>query len=292
MTHSAISVVNALATGKGAAIGIDLKCKVEARTVPRVNSGHTEFKILSDLPDAHDLARASVLFALKQIGYNIPEDLSLSLRIESEIPIAVGLKSSSALSVAVVESVFKLFGKELGHKEILNTSCAASKYCGASITGAYDDASASLLGGLVLTDNTLFRIVKHERVPEELGSIVLVRIPERAKRFTSSVDTRVYGRFRKESSEAFEFARKMDITQAMVENSIAQCAALDYSFGPISEALLNGASVAGLSGKGPAIAAICSSSKIGERVSRAWLESNQGVRFIKTNLVQPQFLLR
>ena len=133
---------------------------------------------------------------------NPPKGYSLSLRIESEIPVAVGLKSSSAVSNAIVKSIFSLFNERNNPKAILDASCSASKHCGASLTGAYDDASASLLGGFVLTNNREFKILKHERIPSELGSIVLVRVPGTGKRFTSSIDTHVYSRFKKESREA------------------------------------------------------------------------------------------
>ncbi len=88
---------------------------------------------------------------------NPPKGYSLSLSIESEIPIGVGLESSSAVSNAIVKSIFSLFNERNNPKAILDASCSASKYCGASLTGAYDDASASLLGGFVLTNNKEFK---------------------------------------------------------------------------------------------------------------------------------------
>jgi shikimate kinase len=284
-------VVNALVAGRGAAIGIDLPCKVRAKLVPREK--REEVEISTDLPDPHGLAKASALYALKFLGMqNPPKGYSLALRVESEIPEAVGLKSSSAVSNAIVQSIFSLFNQRNHPKTILDASCSASKHCGASLTGAYDDASASLLGGLVLTNNKEFSILKHDRVPSELGSIVLVRIPKADKRFTSSIDTHVYSRFKKESREAFEYARGGQIAQAMIENSIVQCAALCYSFSPITEALMAGASAAGISGKGPSIAAMCSSSKVENRIRRIWLEEDTGMRIIKSQIVQPRTLFK
>ena len=182
------------------AIGIDLQCKVIAALVQRKGT-QPEFSVSSDTPDSHGLAKTSALFALRHLGQRgFPKGYTINLRIESKIPSAVGLKSSSAISTAIVKSVLSLFGRQSDPKTILDLSCSASKNCGASITGAYDDASASLLGGLVLTNNTRFEIVKHERVPASLGTTVLVLVPINAKKFTSSVNTHIYSRFKKESA--------------------------------------------------------------------------------------------
>ncbi|MDO5846189.1 MAG: hypothetical protein Q4Q04_04610, partial [Methanocorpusculum sp.] len=42
-----------------------------------------------------------------------------------------------------------------------------------SITGAYDDAAACLLGGLVFTDNKNMRLLRRTAMPEEYAVVIL-----------------------------------------------------------------------------------------------------------------------
>ncbi|MHB8565784.1 MAG: shikimate kinase [Nitrososphaerales archaeon] len=284
-TGSAVSVVNALATGKGSAIGIDIECRVSAELKESVRKNG--IVIESEIEDPHNLIVTSSRLALKHLGTNIPNGFSLMLKIDSKIPQAVGLKSSSAVSIAVVDAVFKLTGRNFNSKQILDVSCKASKVSRASLTGAYDDAAACLLGGLVSTNNTKFEMLKHTRVPDQLGSAILILIPKGEKRLTSSVDRSSYSNFKKESMKAFEYALKGHIAQAMLLNSMIQCSVLAYSFLPISDALMEGASAAGISGKGPAVAAFCRSKKTISRVRHVWLEKKPNCEIIETRVLQP-----
>ncbi len=291
--HSAISVVNALATGLGAALGININCKVSASLLAwRNRSASKRFAnvvVESDYGDKHNLLETCVKLTVKALGAKTQRDGLIHLSVQSDIPPAVGLKSSSAVSVAAVKAVGELLGGKdsLDNNEILRTSCLASKHSHASLTGAYDDASACLLGGLVLTDNSKFQIMKHSRVPSSLGRIVIIRIPIGKTKLTSSIDRRsTYSEFKRESMKAFEYAMEGEIYLAMMLNSIVQCTALDYPFEPIGDAVNEGATAVGLSGKGPAIAALCRLNKVAERVRSVWLE-DKNVRVIKTKIVQP-----
>ena len=288
-SHSAISVVNALATGRGSAIGIDIWCSVKVRFISQPIGKKGKVIVDSPVRDHHHLIQKCVEHAEKSFKLLIPEGKALSLSISSDIPPAVGLKSSSAISVAAVEAMAKLSGSEADYKSILRASCKASKESGASLTGAYDDASACLLGGFVLTDNKRFRLLKHSRIPDSLGRLVLLRVPSRQQRFTSSVDTSAYSSFKPESMKAFEFARRGEIAQAMMLNSIIQCSALGYSFEPVSSAISAGASAAGVSGKGPAVFALCNSEKVADGIEGRWREeTKEHLRIIRTQIVQPE----
>ncbi len=296
-TGSAISVVNAIATGMGSAIGIDLECKVKATIVKRDKGSKSSIKrgivVQSDLDDHHDLVRTSAELALKRLGASIPKDSAIYIAIDSKIPQAVGLKSSSAVSTAVVESIFKLTGREKTDPGVLlNVSCTASKSSGASLTGAYDDASACLLGGLVLADNSNFRIIKHLRIPGGLGRNVLVFLPDggNKKRFTSDVKRSDYKGFQDQCAKAFEYALVGNVPSAMLLNSLVQCATLNYSFQPISAALEAGASACGVTGKGPAVAALCVGGKDVARIKSAWLDSEPRCKIIETKVVEKKMM--
>jgi shikimate kinase len=288
-THSAVSIVNAIPAGKGSAITIDIPCTVKASILPR--EAGENIVVQSQTEDPHGLVKKTVRYSLSHLGAKIPRSKLLRLQIKSQIPTAVGLKSSSAVSVASAKAVFGLFSREADYWSILRTSCKASKDSRASLTGAYDDASASLLGGLVFTDNSRFRLIKHSRAPSELGSRVAILVPVNAKMLTSSVKASSYARYRKDSLAAFDYALHGDYVSAMMLNSIIQCAALQYSIEPVTLALAQGASAVGITGKGPAVAALCQDSKTLRRVKTAWMEK-RNCRVIETTIVQPTKIFR
>ena len=88
----AATVLNAVATWKGAAFGIDLKTRAE---VELNNSGD----ILGDVPGVDTrLIEACVRRVLERFGY----DYGAVVRTDSEIPVAGGLKSSSTAANAAV----------------------------------------------------------------------------------------------------------------------------------------------------------------------------------------------
>jgi shikimate kinase len=284
VTHSAISVVNALATGKGATIGIGIPCRVE---VSLFTDKKPHLIVESKVRDPHHLVKTCIDYALSEIGKRLSSIGELKVRIDSKIPPAVGLKSSSAVSVAIVKAVFELFNIMKEQKSILKFSCQASKDSGASLTGAYDDAAGCLLGGLAVADNPRFRLLKQSPLPRNLAGLVEILIPPQT-RYTSSVDRAVYFKMRKESLTAFKLVLKGEIPQAMFSNSLIQCVALGYSIEPVLLAILEGAKAAGITGKGPGVAAICPNERIALKVRRKWASRYPKFRIIHTNVAQSE----
>ncbi|MFQ5891937.1 MAG: shikimate kinase, partial [Candidatus Methanofastidiosia archaeon] len=82
-SFGAITIVSALASGKGCALGIDLPVEVEVE----LERGKFERKTLSD-------------FCIEEVFSHFDVSYKPRVRIESEIPLARGLKSSSALANA------------------------------------------------------------------------------------------------------------------------------------------------------------------------------------------------
>lgn len=263
--NSAVSIVNAIPAGKGAAIAIDLNCRVKASFV---KGNSREPKIFGGEADPHRLVARSIEYAIRSLKTRLPNATHLEIHIDSNIPTAVGLKSSSAVSVAITKAIYALFRFE-DPTSILRSSCRASKDSGASLTGAYDDASASLLGGLVFTDNSKYKLIRHSKVPRKLGSKVAILVPKK-KVLTSSIRSKDYMRYRTQSLEAFRCALKGDIVSAMLLNSIILCAALGYSMEPVSLALSEGANAAGITGKGPAVAAFCDDTATVNKIRKKW----------------------
>ncbi len=266
--NSAVSIVNAIPAGRGSAIAIDLTCRVKAQFL---EGNSKEPEIFGGAQDPHRLVARSVEYALRSLRTRLPASTHLKIDIDSNIPTAIGLKSSSAVSVATTKAVFGLYSRSGDSTSILRSSCRASKDSRASLTGAYDDASASLLGGLVFTDNTNFRLIRHSKVPRKLGSRVVILVPKK-KVLTSSIHSENYASYRGESLEAFRCALRGDLVTAMLLNSIIQCASLGYSMEPISLALGEGANAAGITGKGPAVAAFCDDLRTVNKIKKKWSE--------------------
>ena len=279
-SRSAITVVSAFATGKGVTIGIDLPCRVTAEIIPRAEY-YSKILVKSAVQDPHRLIERCVDNSLKALRVEANSDELILISVDSEIPSAAGLKSSSALSVAVVKAIFGLFSRSTvkSSEEILRISCRSSIQSGASLTGAFDDAAAGLLGGLVFSDNTKFRLLRHQSLNTEFGSRVKLFVPSYQK-LTSSLKLSEYHEYKKLAQDALRFARKGIIVQAMLINSMIHSLIHRYSMQPIVSSIDEGASASGVSGKGPAVAAICPNSKIAARVEKRWKAENPNCRIV------------
>ena len=65
VTHSAISVVSAFASGKGAAIGIGIPCSVSTELKDRDKGNRSlDIRIVGSDSDPHDLVRKSASYVL------------------------------------------------------------------------------------------------------------------------------------------------------------------------------------------------------------------------------------
>ncbi len=143
LIHGAISIVNAVATGFGSALGISLEVKAELVTEKGTGITYepgTENKMVKYI-----------------INSVLPKDftkkMNLKVMISSQIPRGVGLKSSSAVSCAVALACTGLLEKRKSDLEILDIATEAALNAKTTITGAYDDSAACLYGGFVTTDN-------------------------------------------------------------------------------------------------------------------------------------------
>lgn len=262
----AATVLNAVANWKGSAFGVDLKTTAEVVL-------DDSSKVKGDVPGIDDrLIVRSVELVLQRFD----AVAGGVVRTESDIPLARGLKSSSAAANAAVLATLDALGEELDPLEATRIGVAAARDVGVTITGAFDDAAASMLGGVVVTDNREMELLKRE----ELESKVLLLVPDE-KIF--SRDTDVY-RSRLVASIAdliFNLALEGDYPRAMTLNGIVYCSALKLSSDPIFAALDSGAMGASLSGTGPAYAALVDDENIDE-VESAWFDL--GGRVIRTKV--------
>jgi shikimate kinase len=157
--------------------------------------------------------------------------------------------------------VFKYKNEELDPLKILRLNAEISLQSRISYTGAFDDASASLLGGIVITDNKEMRILRRKEINQE----VLILIPDHPKKKVN------VSRVRKNPElieKAFEFALSENYMNAMYYNTIYYCEKIGYSPKPVMDARELGLS-AGLSGNGPTYVAFGSKKEI-EELETIW----------------------
>jgi shikimate kinase len=255
LSHGAISILNAFPTGKGGALGIDLwtRAKVSLHEGPGPISGF----ISSDPQESNKLAVAVVQKTLAHYGYT--RKLQGEAITSSNIPAAVGLKSSSAAANAVALATASALDEDPDDDALVAIGVEASIESGVSLTGAYDDSFASYHGGAVLTDNDDRKVERILKIPRDFKILILV--PPR-KTLTGQLDRASFGPIRRISELAYSEANNGHIWDALTLNGLAVSSILGEDPRPALSAIEAGAFGAGLSGKGPAVAAIVDESNL------------------------------
>ncbi|MCS7135729.1 MAG: shikimate kinase [Nitrososphaerota archaeon] len=254
--HGAITIVNAISIGKGAAMGIDLYTEATVEI-----GGRDIHVVIKENPDEDTtLAKAAVSKILKLAQM----DCGAYVEISSNIPIGRGLKSSSAAANAVVLAATKAANLNLSDTDILNIGVDAAIEAGVTITGAYDDACASYYGGIVITDNLKRQIVRRVEAPEDYTVVLLV--PE-LKSYTKFFDKSALRPIASLVEEAYKMSLNGEYWKALTLNGILHAAALNYSPKKALDAIRAGALAAGLSGTGPAIAAVCKKDAVSDVIN-------------------------
>jgi shikimate kinase len=246
--HGAISIVNAVATGKGSALGISLKVVAEVE----LEKGHG-VRFLT----GKDSDRLVNNIIRNTIPKEVIETNQITINIHSEIPIGYGLKSSSAVSNAVALACSSLAKQDdIDDYEILETAARSSLDAKVSLTGAYDDATACYFGGFTVTDNYSRRLIRSEKAPENLSAIIFL------PRNSTRGDVRKLSNLSDIFMDAFRLAEAGQYWKAMKLNGVLASAALSSRYTPVMAALENGALAASISGNGPSIAALAYQHKI------------------------------
>ncbi|MGA8914002.1 MAG: shikimate kinase [Nitrososphaeraceae archaeon] len=244
--HGAISIVNAIATGKGSALGISLKVTA---VVSLENGQGIKFHRTKD-----DKLLRNVIY--KTIPAEIIANNMISIQIESEIPLGFGLKSSSAVSNAVALACSRLIDSNMGDYTVLDIAVSASLDAKVTVTGAYDDAAACYFGGFVLTDNYARNLIRREKAPDNLYAIIL--LPQNASRGNINKLSIMSDFF----INAFNLAEAGEYWKAMKLNGVLASAALSVNYEPVLAALERHALGASVSGNGPSLAAVAYENRI------------------------------
>ena len=257
--YGAISIVNAISTGCGASLGINLQTEAHVEltfddsVVLEINGVRSE----------PQLAEAVVKVFAQRLGLPVR---GCKVATKSDIPVAVGLKSSSSAAVAIAKAFLNAVGKKLPDDEFLGLVAEASIMSGTSITGALDDAAACMLGGVVVTNNHERRILKRGSVESGLTAVIIV---PPGKTYTKEFRRELLEPVRELAFVAFNLAYEGHYWRAMTLNGLIHSAALGLPTQPALQALRAGALAAGLSGTGPAVAAVCRRENV-EKVSKAF----------------------
>lgn len=255
ISHGAATMVNAIAMGKGAAFGVDLWTKAEVQLTS--NPGLIEGEIASDLTEKPVLIEKTVNRVLEYFGLN--GKFGAKVKTWSNIPIARGLKSSSAAANAIALATVAALNKELDDLAIINLGVDGALDARVTITGAFDDACASYFGGILITDNVKRRIVKRFEISEDLT--VLFYIPEK-KAYTINSNVARMKLVAPLVKIAYREALKRNFWSALTLNGLIYSSALGYNPSIALDALMAGALAAGLCGKGPAVTVVVSNEKV------------------------------
>lgn len=268
------TVINAIATGYGSAFGIGRYVTAEVRLKS------SKITCRSD----KDVDTTLMELCVKKVLEKFDIDTGVSVKTYSDLPVASGLSSSSATSNAVTLATVLAISKKyipeykLDEFEVLNMAIDASLDARVTITGAFDDASASFFGGLTITDNMQRKILKLQDMEKQN---ILIYIPDK-KSITAQSDIRKMKLLAPYVKLAFNEALNGDIYKALTLNGLLYCAALEFNPNIALDALSAGAVAAGLSGTGPSFVAITDDRSL-DAVLNAWCQYEGNVMHVDVN---------
>lgn len=266
------TIINAIATWKGAAFGIDLMTFAEVE----LSEGESRISgLIEEMPEGDArLIERCVEMTLERFGLK----MGGTVRTRSEIPLAGGLKSSSAAANASVLATLRAVDKSLPPLEIVKLGVKAAKEVGVTITGAFDDACASFFGGVVVTDNREMELLRRE----EIDSKVLIFAPAK-KAFSADTNVKRSRLIAPYVEIAYELALEGDYERAMTLNGFLYCGALGFDTEHMLRALECGVKGVSLSGTGPSYAALVRADQVKELRS-AWESCGIEGRVIETSI--------
>jgi shikimate kinase len=268
------TVLNALATGTGSAFAIDEHVRATVDLDPDADG------VTGRVEDDPDAETALVERCVERVVAGHGDGEGGTVETTADVPMAAGLKSSSAAANATVLATLDALGVPVGpdgevpRAAAARVGVAAARDAGVTVTGAFDDASASMLGGVTVTDNEEDALVARERF--ERAALVWTP-PERA--YSADADVERCRRVAPLAETVADLALDGAYGRAMTVNGFAFCAALGFPTEPLVEALPAAEGVS-LSGTGPSYVAV------GERagltaVREAW-ERRDGRTWLTT----------
>jgi len=248
-SRGAISILNAIPTGIGAALGITLQTDAEVL----VAKGKPGIRI--SLPERHEdhcLARECIEGVFKSAGEELCD---VKVRTISTIPISRGLKSSSAAANAITLAAVKALDVKMDDINIVKMGVDAAKRARVTVTGAFDDAMACYFGGVAVTNNSSMEVVKRTTLKKKNLRVIL-HVPEHKIR-KAGLSCNTFKPLFKKFKEVEELVLDGEYFEAMNMNGELIAQSLGIDNGVAEKALKFGAVAAGVTGTGPATAILC-----------------------------------
>jgi len=266
------TVLNALATGTGSAFAIDEYTTASVELDPDAET--VTGSVAEDADADTELIERCVAAVTDRFG----DGQGGRVHTESDVPMASGLKSSSAAANATVLATLDALdaADDISREEACRIGVKAARDAGVTVTGAFDDASASMLGGVTVTDNSTDELLARE---ERDWHVLVWTPPERS--FSADADVERCRQIAPMADLVADLALDGDFARAMTVNGLAFCAALEFPTDPIVEAMpvTDGVS---LSGTGPSFTAVGERDALetlrdrwGEREGQTWLTTTQ-----------------
>ncbi|KXA93277.1 hypothetical protein AKJ64_01055 [candidate division MSBL1 archaeon SCGC-AAA259E17] len=265
------TIINAIATGEGGAFAIDLRVK---STVSLTEDRSEISGKVGDTGEDPELIEICVEKVLEREG--VRDQFGAQIETDTELPIAVGLSSSSAAANATVLATYAALGEEVEPEEAIEIGIESAFDAGATVTGAFDDAAASYLGGEVVTDNDNREILKKIDVDPKLR--VLIYLPS-GRSYTTEVDVERIRFLEELISVPRESALNGNFFGAQTVNGLIYSSVLGYDPQPALDAISAGAECSGLTGTGPATVAVSKKKNV-EKIINVW-NSKEG-RVLRT----------
>ena len=241
--HGAITIVNATATGIGCALAV--RGGAEATWTPATRTA------------LHAAADDRLVRAVAAHCADLTRGQEAEVSVTCTFPPARGLKTSSSVGAALVRAAAASAGHDLPDADVEARAVAAARLAGVTLTGAYDDQCATVRGGCHGTDTAAQRILTS---PAVHAWHVAVWVPDaeipKASLRGLDVSAAAPG-----AREAIDLAREGRLAEALTRNGRSFHAVYAAAGLPVDDeatrvALALGALGAGLSGTGPAVAAL------------------------------------
>lgn len=243
--HGAVTILNATATGIGCALAI------EQGATAAWTRGRGAAVALKPPGDER------LLKAVAEVCADLLHGRGGTVEATCAMPPSRGLKTSSSVAAALVRAAAATGEQTLGDVEVERRAVAACRKAGITLTGAYDDQAAVVRGGAHLTDNHGDAVLLS--VPIEPWHVA-VWVPDASISKPRIVALDVTA-LRPACEAAADLVRDGRLAEAMTANGRAfhaayAAAGLPVDDAPTQAALAAGALGAGLSGTGPAVAAL------------------------------------
>jgi len=296
LSHGAATIVCAFATGKGAAFGLDFETKATVRL-------REDEKIKASIKGHPRESTLLLESCVRRVMERFRMPYGADITTESDIPIAAGLKSSStaanAATLALVGALARKHGRIVWEKgvqsifvgerkvdslQIIKLGIKAAYDAKVTVTGAFDDASASYFGGYTVTDNKKQEIKTRGRM-DELNALIFL---PKGRVYSGDVDVKKLKKIAKEVDVAWKEALQGKIFRAMTTNGLLHSLAFKQNPEITLAALKAWALACGLSGTGPAVVAL-TNGRTGE-IKDAWKAFEGKILTAKTNNSEARFL--